>query len=169
VRVGSCISSKIPVISGVPQGSVLGPSLFLLYVNDVADIFSDLSVSLSLFADDLKLYTCYKIDALHNDLHTAVNIGLLTEWAKLWQLQIAIPKCSLFRIFNPQWHVSESVQRVTRQRDLKTCFFMIALWNRETIYIFMLWFVLSSSSFFPRLILAAADWMSAILPHMVWP
>jgi len=41
-------------------------------------------------------------------------------------------------------------------------FFMVALWNRET----MLWFVLS---FFPRLISAAADWMSAILPHMVWP
>ena len=115
MRVGSCISSKIPVISGVPQGSVLGPTLFLLYINDVADIFSDLSVSLSLFADDLKLYTGYKIDALHNDLHTAVN--RLTEWAKLWQLQIAIPKCSLFRICNPQWHVSESVQRVTYNID----------------------------------------------------
>ena len=37
----------------------------------------------------------------------------------------------------------------------------------QTIYIFMLWFVLLS--FFPRLISAAADWMSAILPHMVWP
>ena len=50
---------------------------------------------------------------------------------------------------------------------------MVALWNRETIYIFMLWFVLllllSSFFFFPRLISAAADWMSAILPHMVWP
>ena len=111
MRVGSCISSKIPVISGVPQGSVLDPTLVLLYINDVADIFSDLSVSLSLFADDLKLYTCYKIDALHTDLHTAVN--RLTEWAKLWQLQIAIPKCSVFRIFNPQWNLSDSVQQVT--------------------------------------------------------
>ena len=45
---------------------------------------------------------------------------------------------------------------------------MVALWNRETIYIFMLWFVLLSF-FFPRLISAAADWMSAILPHIVWP
>jgi len=115
VRVGSYISSKISVISGVPQGSVLGPTLFLLYINDVADIFSDLSVSLSLFADDLKLYTCYKIDALHNDLHTAVN--RLTEWAKLWQLQIAIPKCSVFRVFNPQWNVCESVQQLTYNID----------------------------------------------------
>ena len=47
---------------------------------------------------------------------------------------------------------------------------MVALWNRTDHYIFMLWFVLSSSSssFFPRLISAAADWMSAILPYMVW-
>jgi len=48
---------------------------------------------------------------------------------------------------------------------------MVALRNRADHYIFMLWFVLSSSIFlfFPRLISAAADWMSAILPHMVWP
>jgi len=52
---------------------------------------------------------------------------------------------------------------------------MVALWNRETIYIFRLWFVLLLLllllllSFFSRLISAAADWMSAILPHMVWP
>jgi len=50
-------------------------------------------------------------------------------------------------------------------------FSMVALWNRPDHYIFMLWFVLSSSSsfFFPRLISAAADWTSAIFPHMVWP
>ena len=50
------------------------------------------------------------------------------------------------------------------------CYFiMVALWNRADHYIFMLWFVLLLSSFFPRLISAAADWMSAILLHMVWP
>jgi len=114
VRIGSFIS-KIPVISGVLQGSVLGPTLFLIYINDVTDVFSDLSVSLSLFADDLKLYTCYKTDILHNDLHTAIN--RLTEWAKLWQLQIAIPKCSAFCISNPQWNVCESVQQVTYSID----------------------------------------------------
>jgi len=50
---------------------------------------------------------------------------------------------------------------------------MVALWNRADHYIFMLWFVLLLLllllSFFPCLISAAADWMSAILPHMVWP
>ena len=54
----------------------------------------------------------------------------------------------------------------------ETIIFMVALWNRADHYIFMLWFVLLlllSFFFFPRLISAAADWMSAILPHMVWP
>ena len=44
----------------------------------------------------------------------------------------------------------------------------VALCNRETIYIFMLWFVLLSS-FFPRLISAVGDWMFTMLWHMVWP
>jgi len=39
----------------------------------------------------------------------------------------------------------------------------------QAIYIFMMWFLLLSSSFFPRLISAVGDWMSTILPHMVWP
>jgi len=49
--------------------------------------------------------------------------------------------------------------------------FMVALWNRADHYIFILWFLLlsSSSSLFPRLISAVADWMSVILAHMVWP
>jgi len=48
---------------------------------------------------------------------------------------------------------------------------MVVLWNRANHYIFILWFLSSSiyPSFFPRLISAVADWMSAILQHMVWP
>jgi len=45
--------------------------------------------------------------------------------------------------------------------------FMAALWNRAGHYIFALF--LLSSSFFPRLISAVADWMSTILPRMMWP
>ena len=49
-------------------------------------------------------------------------------------------------------------------------FVMAALRSRCGHYIFILWFLLSSSfSFFPRLISAVGDWMSTILPHMVWP
>jgi len=50
---------------------------------------------------------------------------------------------------------------------------MVNLWNRAEHYIFILSFVILSffllSIFFPRLISAAAHWLSAIFPHMVWP
>jgi len=46
---------------------------------------------------------------------------------------------------------------------------MAALRSRCGHYIFILWFLLLFSSFFPRLISAVTDWMSTILPHMVWP
>ncbi len=45
----------VPVTSGVPQGSVIGPLLFLLYINDVCDSIPS-SVTLKLFADDVKIY-----------------------------------------------------------------------------------------------------------------
>jgi len=48
------------------------------------------------------------------------------------------------------------------------CVFLAAMWNRAGHYIFALWLYLSSSSFLPRLISAIADWMYAILAHMVW-
>jgi len=46
---------------------------------------------------------------------------------------------------------------------------MVALCNRETIYIFMLFLLSSFFLFFPRLISAVGDWMFTILWHMVWP
>ena len=55
VKVGNKISEYISVKSGVPQGSVLGPVLFLLYTNDIVDLFGD-GLSAKLFADDVKIY-----------------------------------------------------------------------------------------------------------------
>ena len=79
VRIGSYVSASASVVSGVPQGSVLGPTLFLLYINDVADIFTGLTVSLSLFADDVKIYTRYTLNDAHGDLQIAIY--RLIEWA----------------------------------------------------------------------------------------
>ena len=54
--------------------------------------------------------------------------------------------------------------------SLLTALIMIALWNRADHYIFALWFLLSIFYlFFPRLISAVTDCLSAIIPHMVWP
>jgi len=62
VKIFDALSSVVAVSSGVPQGSVLGPILFLLYVSDIVDIFSGLSVSCKLYADDVKLYSSYSVN-----------------------------------------------------------------------------------------------------------
>jgi len=46
-----------------PQGSVLGPTLFMLYINDIADIVTGLDTQLQLFADDVKLHSSFTTDS----------------------------------------------------------------------------------------------------------
>jgi ribonuclease P/MRP protein subunit RPP40 len=88
-------SDLISVISGVPQGSVLGPTLFLLYINDVSNIFQNLSVTCKLYADDIKLYSCYTTNCQSvHDLSEAIE--RLTAWSHTWQLSLAANKCFLF-------------------------------------------------------------------------
>jgi hypothetical protein len=70
----SCQSDLVPVISGVLQGSVLGPTLFLLYINDVSTIFQNLAVTCKLYADDIKLYSCYTTNCRSvHDLSNAIE------------------------------------------------------------------------------------------------
>jgi len=66
------------VISGVPQSSVLGPLLFLLFINDITDLF-DGTVNVKLYADDIKIY--YEI--VNNADVDCLQIGIndLCIWA----------------------------------------------------------------------------------------
>ena len=67
VSVDGTQSTTIRVISGVPQGSVLGPVLFCIYINDVCDIIAG-NTECKLYADDLKLYSCVDIYGMSCDL-----------------------------------------------------------------------------------------------------
>ena len=97
VKVAGSLSNKIMVTSGVPQGSVLGPTLFVIFINDIADILIDLNVTMKLFADDVKMYSVVDID-ISSDLLLACD--RLMKWAETWQMEIAVQKCSALRVTN---------------------------------------------------------------------
>lgn len=110
--------------SGVPQGSVIGPLLFLLYINDIGDVNLD-GVVFKLFADDVKLYCKVDNDAnVVSDLSSA--LANIKEWADLWQLSISVEKCAVLAVGknNPkrEYHVDgEVLEKVTSFRDLGIC------------------------------------------------
>lgn len=83
---------------------VLGPTLFLLFINDVTDIFDGLSVTCKLYADDIKLYTSYCFNQLHSNLVDATE--RLIAWADNWQLKLAADKCIVCRLKQSQWPIS---------------------------------------------------------------
>jgi len=95
VVIDNCFSCIAPVISGVPQGSVLGAVLFLIFINDIESICCT-DTSLQLFADDLKLYSTVTVSNCSQSLQQSlIN---LEAWSADWQLSINIAKCAVLRI-----------------------------------------------------------------------
>ena len=95
VRVGNHLSNPCPVSSGVPQGSVLGPILFLLFINDVTDSFQD-TISAQLFADDIKIYTTLTHPSDYTSFQS--HLDLIHAWSSTWQLPISHSKCNILEI-----------------------------------------------------------------------
>ena len=71
VRINTSLSSCTAVPSGVPQGSILGPSLFLIFINDLPDCV--MSSSCYPFADDLKLSSKSSPELFQNDINSVAN------------------------------------------------------------------------------------------------
>ena len=95
-------TSQLMVLSGVPQGSVLGPVLFLIFINDLPD---NIRSSVRQFADDCVLYRNIKspldCQILQDDLNS------LAKWELDWQMKFNVSKCHSMRVtrLHPSRHI----------------------------------------------------------------
>ena len=86
-------SLPVKVSSGVPQGTVLGPLMFLIYINDISD---GIESQIRLFADDTILYGIVK--GLGDATSLQRDLDKLIDWSKEWQMSFNTDKCSVLRI-----------------------------------------------------------------------
>ena len=110
-----------PVSSGVPQATVLGPVMFLIYINDIS---RSVTSQTKLFADDMKVYrvlinTEEDVKGLQNDLTR------LQSWTTDWQMKFNTEKCEVMRIqkktdsSSPHYHLGgDELKVVTEVKDL---------------------------------------------------
>ena len=89
---GSCSKWK-EVTSGVPQGSVLGPLLFLIYIDDLE---TNLVCMISKFADDTKLSG--KVCTAQDRLQIQQDLDKIVEWSEKWQMPFNVDKCKVMHL-----------------------------------------------------------------------
>lgn len=95
VEINKSTSSVLSVHSGVPQGSVLGPLLFLIYVNDLVTAVPD-NVSVKLFADDCVVFK--QISSDHDHRCVQKSISAIEKWCLEWGMELNIEKTVVLRI-----------------------------------------------------------------------
>jgi hypothetical protein len=93
VVIGKIMSRWSRVRSGVPQGSVLGPVLFIIFINDLCDLISN---PMKLFADDSKII-CKILDE-YSTMSLQNDIDKLLDWTIKWKLLLNGEKCKIMHI-----------------------------------------------------------------------
>ena len=88
VKVNGKTSSWLPVTSGIPQGSVLGPLLFLIYINDLPD---NINSEVYMYADHTKIYR--EIKTIEDQTILQSDLDTLTRWSDVWLLKFHPEKC----------------------------------------------------------------------------
>ena len=120
VRVDDQLSDWINVISGIPQGSVLGPILFVIFINDMPEIVESMC---QLFADDAKVFRSVSLRDNHGNLKLQEDLHKLWNWSEKWQLPFNTGKCKVLHLGhnNPchQYKMNGSkLEKVDEEKDL---------------------------------------------------
>lgn len=97
VDLNGSYSDTLPVISGVPQGSVLGPLLFLIYINDITTCVNQ-DVNIRLFADDCLLFKT--INNVNDQVSLNESLDAIFTWCNLWGMTLNPEKTVFMRITN---------------------------------------------------------------------
>ena len=110
-------SSTKPVISGVPQGSVLGPTLFIYFINDLPEVVKSIA---KMFADDTKSYSSLNTYEDHCTLQSDINS--MDSWTYEWLLFFNNEKCKCMHLGknNPQYIYT--IGKENDKRDLETTY-----------------------------------------------
>ena len=95
VVIGGSGSNTLPVKSGVPQGSILGPLLFVLFINDISDSISP-GTNIALYADDTKIWR--KIDSYQDQQILQTDINSLYEWSEANKMKFHPDKCNVLTV-----------------------------------------------------------------------
>ena len=98
-------STWAAVLSGIPQGSVLGPVLFLIFINDLED---DIMSMILKFADDTKIFR--KVTNSSEGLQLQQDLKRLCDWADKWQMEFNTSKCKTMHIGNGNIEYDYSVK-----------------------------------------------------------
>lgn len=89
VKIGDCFSEEFPVTSGIPQGSHLGPLIFLIYFNDVNLVLKGPRLS---FADDMKLF--FHVNSVADALYLQQQLEVFQKWCIDNRMTLNPTKCS---------------------------------------------------------------------------